>query len=83
MLKGIGYGWLNAQTPSERGAEVNTNPNDAKPRLATAEDSKPTAKKPYVKPEVRHERVFETAALTCGKINHTHGNCYGANRRTS
>jgi hypothetical protein len=26
------------------------------------------SKKPYHKPEFRHERVFETSALACGKI---------------
>jgi len=28
---------------------------------------KNTAKKPYTKPAFRFERVFETAALSCGK----------------
>lgn len=26
-------------------------------------------KKPYVKPTIRTEKVFETAALACGKCN--------------
>ena len=43
------------------------NSTEQKNRLAST-DAKPTAKKPYVKPEVRHERVFETMALSCGKI---------------
>jgi hypothetical protein len=34
-----------------------------------------TAEKPYQKPEVRFERVFETTALTCGKTNPTQGQC--------
>ena len=33
------------------------------------------AKRPYVKPAFRHERVFETMALACGKINPTSGQC--------
>ena len=33
------------------------------------------AKKPYHKPEVRYERVFETRALTCGKTSPTQGQC--------
>jgi hypothetical protein len=37
--------------------------------------SKPAVKKPYQKPEVRHERVFETMALQCGKVNSTQGSC--------
>ena len=45
-------------------------------------DTKATAKKPYVKPEVRHERVFETQALTCGKVQTTQHSCH-SNRKTS
>ncbi len=33
------------------------------------------AKKPYVKPAFRHERVFETMALACGKIAGTQLTC--------
>ena len=40
------------------------------------------AKKPYQKPAFRHERVFETRALVCGKINGTQGAC-ASNRKTS
>ena len=32
-------------------------------------------KKPYHKPAVRHERVFEVSALTCGKIQSTQASC--------
>jgi hypothetical protein len=32
-------------------------------------------KRPYQKPEFRFERVFETRALTCGKVNPTQGSC--------
>ena len=31
-------------------------------------------KKPYNKPALRYERVFETSALTCGKVG-TEGQC--------
>src|SRR2546427_10762689 len=40
------------------------------------------AKKPYRRPAFRHERVFETRALVCGKINGTQGAC-ASNRKTS
>lgn len=40
------------------------------------------AKKPYVKPAFRHERVFETMALACGKISGTQASCR-TNRRNS
>jgi hypothetical protein len=33
------------------------------------------AKKAYEKPAFRHEPVFETMALACGKINPTQGGC--------
>jgi len=32
-------------------------------------------KRPYKKPEVRSERVFETMALACGKIRATQAQC--------
>ena len=32
-------------------------------------------KRPYRKPEFRFERVFETLALACGKIQPTQGQC--------
>lgn len=37
--------------------------------------------KPYLKPAFRHEQVFETMALACGKVG-TQGQC-GRNRRNS
>jgi hypothetical protein len=39
-------------------------------------------KKLYQKPAVRYERVFETSALTCGKIQTTQSGCH-QNRKTS
>jgi hypothetical protein len=41
-----------------------------------------TAKRPYNKPVVRYERVFETSALTCGKVQTTQSGCH-QNRKTS
>jgi hypothetical protein len=46
---------------------------------------KPTetmARKPYEKPTVRYERVFETMALSCGKVQGTGGSC-SFNRKNS
>jgi len=40
------------------------------------------AKKPYQKPAFRHERVFETMALSCGKVSPTQSTCT-TNRKTS
>jgi len=42
---------------------------------------KKPAKKPYVKPAFRFERVFETQALSCGKVS-TQNQCH-INRKTS
>ncbi len=33
------------------------------------------AKKPYQKPSFRHEKVFETMALACGKLSPTQATC--------
>jgi hypothetical protein len=46
------------------------------------EGEEPGAKKPYVKPEFRHEKVFETMALSCGKVGTTQAQCK-SNRRMS
>ncbi|MGA8267795.1 MAG: hypothetical protein WB787_08525, partial [Candidatus Acidiferrales bacterium] len=36
-----------------------------------------TGKKPYAKPAFRHEKVFETRALSCGKlVGATQGPCH-------
>ena len=39
-------------------------------------------KKPYHKPARRRERVFETTALACGKVQTTQGQC-AHNRKNS
>ena len=36
---------------------------------------KKSFKKPYQKPAFRHERVFETMALACGKVHPTQAQC--------
>jgi hypothetical protein len=49
---------------------------------ASAYEATPRPKRPYHKPTVRYERVFEVQALTCGKVYVTQGSCH-YNRRTS
>jgi hypothetical protein len=61
---------------------VNTNSTGQKERLTPTGEVKGTTKKSYVKPMVRHERVFETMALSCGKVQGTQAGCHH-NRRTS
>jgi hypothetical protein len=43
---------------------------------------RPAGKKPYRKPEFQYERVFETMALSCGKVSPTEFQCR-FNRKTS
>jgi hypothetical protein len=57
-------------------------PTEQMNRQGTAADVKSAVKRPYVKPEVRHERVFETMALSCGKVQTTEHSCH-FNRKTS
>jgi hypothetical protein len=54
------------------------------PRLEKQEDShgQSANKKAYQKPAFRYERVFETQALTCGKLV-AGGACLGLNKKTS
>ncbi len=50
----------------------------------TRAESKPThARKFYQGPAFRFERVFETMALSCGKINSTQFTCRNGGRKTS
>ena len=50
-------------------SEKNTNEEKA------ADQRHRAAKKPYLKPEFRYERAFETMALACGKIRATQTLC--------
>jgi hypothetical protein len=51
-------------------------------RSAGTEQPSAKPKRPYVKPDFQHEKVFETMALTCGKLGPTQAQCR-FNRRTS
>jgi hypothetical protein len=55
-------------------------PQEQKDRQTAIEEAK--TKRSYVKPQVRHERVFETQALSCGKVNPIQGTC-SINRKNS
>ena len=44
-------------------------------QLRTGTPGERTGKKPYQKPQFRFERVFETRALSCGKVNPTSLGC--------
>ena len=58
------------------------NPEEEKDPQHPAQGNGPIAKLPYVKPEARFEKVFETTALACGKVFQTEGSCHYS-RRTS
>lgn len=58
-----------------------TNQNQNLPQPSQPPAASP-GRKPYVKPAFRFERVFETRALSCGKVSDTQGSCHH-NRRTS
>jgi hypothetical protein len=51
------------------------------PGTTTAE-REPADRKPYQKPAFRQERLFETSALSCGKVHTTQSGCH-SNRKTS
>lgn len=55
---------------------------DAKAEEKKQSDRLRAGKKPYQKPEFRYERVFETMALSCGKVSPTEFQCR-FNRKTS
>jgi len=44
-------------------------------RDAVAEKAGEKRKRPYQKPAFLHERVFETMALSCGKVRGTEAQC--------
>lgn len=60
--------------------------SDQDPRNAARDDApaEPDTRrrKPYEKPALRYESVFETTALACGKVQATQGQCR-LNRKAS
>jgi hypothetical protein len=57
-------------------------PQEPKDRQSATAEAKSNSRRPYVKPQVRHERVFETQALSCGKVSPVQGTC-SLNRKNS
>jgi hypothetical protein len=52
-----------------------SNYSGEKPPTGETPKKSATEKKPYVAPAFRFEKVFETNALTCGKVISTQGSC--------
>lgn len=50
--------------------KIHLNPSTVQPEAPSA-----GKKRRYVKPEFKHEKVFETMALACGKLSATQGQC--------
>ena len=67
---------------TKRGKLMNMIPQDEKDRKPALAEAKSSTRRPYVKPQVRHERVFETQALSCGKVSPVQGTC-SINRKNS
>jgi hypothetical protein len=57
-----------------------TQDKDREPQVPSAET--PKQRRPYTKPSFRFENVFETMALSCGKVEPTQAGCK-LNRKTS
>ena len=49
--------------------------NDRAASQPAEPETQPVAKRPYQKPAFRYERIFETMALSCGKISPTQAQC--------
>lgn len=56
------------------------NQDDREPQLR--DSAKPKQRKPYKKPSFRFENIFETMALSCGKVNASQAGCK-LNRKSS
>lgn len=52
---------------------------DSQNRMPAPAATQDEGRRQYVKPEFRHEQVFETMALACGKVNDTQAPCVGVN----
>ena len=61
---------------------MNFIPQEEHGRQSAMSEAKSSTRRPYVKPQVRHERVFETQALSCGKVSPVQGTC-SINRKNS
>ena len=58
-------------------------PEKTNAHASPLENARALVRKPYKKPAVRYEQVFETRALTCGKVSTTQKSCQGFNHKNS
>jgi len=54
---------------------VSNEQKEMQPKQDTAAAASDRPKKPYEKPAFQYERVFETMALSCGKVSPTQRQC--------
>lgn len=50
------------------------------PPHQAAETARKESRKPYQKPSFRSEKIFETMALQCGKVQSTQGSCHSSRK---
>ena len=62
--------------------ELNPGGDEPESHRGDQEIGRGAKKRPYRKPEFRAEEVFETNALTCGKVQNTQPQCH-FNRKLS
>ena len=55
--------------------EIDMKPSRTSPGNTSNDVRRTNGKLPYQKPAFRHEGVFETMALACGKISGTQAQC--------
>jgi hypothetical protein len=72
--------WVALSKLRKRGCNNMTTRSKTGPKEPIAEPAK--QKRPYVKPAFQHEKVFETMALSCGKVAGTQETCRN-NRKAS
>ena len=56
--------------------------SESKDLKSVSTETQSSAKRPYEKPEFRFESVFETRALSCGKMHSNQAQCH-FNRKSS
>jgi hypothetical protein len=61
---------------------MNKRDEERRDQPAELTPEEPKEKKTYEKPAFRFERVFETSALSCGKVHATQSGCF-RNRKLS
>ena len=78
---GLVYDYVGFQSAPDEVTVMKSESEETNRPVSSAEE-KGIVRKPYEKPAFRFERVFETIALACGKVQTTQSGCK-ANRKAS